>query len=130
MKGKILFYDSRSNSGKISGEDSVRYDFVQLDWIGDGVPKEGLDVDFEVVDGKTKDIFSLKTGVNNEGKWNTGIFVVLILVILFVPYIGGLIGLIFGIIGLTKPANKLQGLILVIMSVVVYIIGMIILLGT
>ena len=59
-----------------------------------------------------------------DGKWSTGIFVALILVTVLIPYVGGLTGLIFGIIGLTKPAKKKQGLILTLTAVGGFIISM------
>ncbi|MCF7911461.1 MAG: hypothetical protein K9M99_02955 [Candidatus Cloacimonetes bacterium] len=59
-----------------------------------------------------------------DGKWTTGVFVALILVTVLVPYVGGLIGLIFGIIGLTKPAKKKQGLILILTAVGGFILSM------
>lgn len=56
-------------------------------------------------------------GQTGDEKWNTGVFVALILVTLLIPYVGGLVGLIFGIIGLTKPEKKKQGLTLLLIAV-------------
>ena len=85
MKGKILFYDAMSNSGKISGEDSVRYDFVKLDWKGSVEPKEGLEVDFEIVDGKAKDVFVIKNTAANQGNKS---FVTTLILAIFFGYFG------------------------------------------
>ena len=83
MKGKILFYDSLGHNGKISGEDSLRYDFVKLDWKGNGEPREGLEVDFAIVDGKATDIFAvIKTVSRQEGK---GFILTLVLAIFLGP---------------------------------------------
>ncbi len=85
MKGKILFYDATSNSGKISGDDGVRYDFVKLDWKGGVEPKEGLEIDFSVEDGKAKDIFIVKNAVaNGEGKS----FLTTLILAIFLGYLG------------------------------------------
>ena len=85
MKGKILFYDAVSNSGKISGEDGTRYDFVRMDWKGTIEPKEGLEIDFSIEDGKAKDIFVLKiASANGEGKS----FVVTLILAIFLGYLG------------------------------------------
>jgi hypothetical protein len=85
MKGKILFYDAMSNSGKISGEDSVRYDFVKLDWKGAFDPKEGLDVDFDIIDGKAKDIFVVQGAISSKGGKS---FIVTLLLAIFLGPLG------------------------------------------
>lgn len=84
MKGKILLWDANSNTGKISGDDGTRYEFVKMDWKGDIDPKEGLEIDFSVEDGKPKEIFVLKTAANMEGKS----FTVTLILALFLGYLG------------------------------------------
>lgn len=85
MKGKILFYDVNNYNGTISGEDGARYNFVKVDWKANGEPRESLEVDFAVEDGKAKDIFlvqgSAAAVVPGEGKS----FIVTLLLALFVP---------------------------------------------
>jgi uncharacterized membrane protein YvbJ len=72
-----------------------------------------------------REVGKSKKGSSDGEKWGTGAFVGLILMTLFVPYVGGLLGLIFGIIGLTKPAKKKQGLTLVIIAVVGFILSVV-----
>ena len=62
----------------------------------------------------------------STAKWSTGAFVGLILMTVLVPYIGGLMGLIFGIIGLTNPAKKKQGLTLVLIAVGGFILSILV----
>ncbi len=85
MRGKILFYDAMGNNGKISGNDGNRYDFVRLDWKGNGEPKEGKEVDFDIVEGKAKDIFVVQNAIaNQEGKS----FLTTLILAIFLGYLG------------------------------------------
>lgn len=47
MKGKVLYFDSETNSGIISGEDGKRYDFLKEEWKSDELPVQNQEVDFE-----------------------------------------------------------------------------------
>ena len=50
MKGNVLGFDPDNNHGAISGHDGRRYEFVRLEWRGNGPPMRGATVDF-VTDG-------------------------------------------------------------------------------
>lgn len=83
MKGRVLFYNVLDYSGIISGEDGLRYDFVKLDWQANGEPREGLQVDFSIEDGKAKEIFVVVTTItHSEGK---GFILTLVLAIFLGP---------------------------------------------
>ncbi|MDQ6990774.1 MAG: TM2 domain-containing protein [Mariprofundaceae bacterium] len=65
MKGIILGYYTEKGSGAISGDDDVRYKFTTDDFMGQESPVVGATVDFEVNDGKAKDIYPL-TGASSS----------------------------------------------------------------
>jgi len=65
MKGIILGYYAEKGSGAISGDDGTRYKFTTDDFMGQESPVIGATVDFEVIDGKAKDIYPL-TGVSSS----------------------------------------------------------------
>ena len=46
MKGQILEYTVRTNTGVISSEDGQRYTFDGADWRGADSPRSGMPVDF------------------------------------------------------------------------------------
>jgi uncharacterized membrane protein YhaH (DUF805 family) len=46
MRGTVIGFDDDTNTGAVSGEDGKRYDFVTLDWRGQGTAKRGDIVDF------------------------------------------------------------------------------------
>lgn len=48
MKGTILDYNIQTNSGIISGDDSIRYPFTGAEWKGQTPPNRGVRVDFDV----------------------------------------------------------------------------------
>ncbi len=48
MKGTILDYNIQTNSGIISGDDSIRYPFTGAEWTGQTPPNRGVRVDFNV----------------------------------------------------------------------------------
>jgi len=65
MKGEVLIFDPVSNSGKISGHDGKRYNFVRQSLHGNVQPKQGQAVDFEIEDQEAKEIVLL--GVQQHG---------------------------------------------------------------
>lgn len=65
MKGKILDYNFQESKGLISGDDGNRYSFENAQWKADSSPKVNQTVDF-VIDGDTaKDIYLVKTQIND-----------------------------------------------------------------
>lgn len=50
MKGKILDYSIQNSSGIISGDDGNRYEFLNVEWKSDKLPKINQKVDF-IIDG-------------------------------------------------------------------------------
>ena len=66
MKGKILYFDEISNTGKISGYDGNRYDFTNNDWKSNGSPIQNSEVDFEIQENSAKDIFCLSPQKNKQ----------------------------------------------------------------
>ncbi len=70
MKGKILHFEESDNTGKIIGNDGIRYSFVKMDFKSKEMPVQGMEVDFEVVDSGAKDIFCTQksTYSQNDGK--------------------------------------------------------------
>lgn len=65
MKGKILDYNFQESKGVISGDDGNRYSFENSQWKADSSPKVNQTVDF-VADGDiAKDIYLVKTQIND-----------------------------------------------------------------
>ena len=52
MKGIVLNYDEKNFIGIVRAETGERYEFHQLDWKSKGVPKSGMNVDFETSQNK------------------------------------------------------------------------------
>lgn len=65
MKGEVLIFDATSNTGKISGHDGKRYNFVRQSLHGNIQPKQGQAVDFEIEDQEAKEIVLL--GIQPQG---------------------------------------------------------------
>jgi len=57
MKGTILDFSIRANSGAISGEDGERYNFDGMEWKGDSPPARGMSVDFSTDGDQAKEIY-------------------------------------------------------------------------
>ncbi len=65
-----------------------------------------------------------KQGIVSDEKWSIDKFAGLIAATLLIPYIGGLIGLIFGIMSLGSPGKKKQGIILIYIAVGGFILSL------
>ncbi len=57
MKGKILDFTVQTNTGYISGDDGVRYEFNGSEWKGSSSPVRGMTVDFEVEGNQAKGVY-------------------------------------------------------------------------
>jgi|CZCB01.1.fsa_nt_gi TM2 domain-containing membrane protein YozV len=57
MRGQILDFSMRDNSGVISGADGQRYYFTRADWHGDRPPVRGMEVDFETDGNKAQNVY-------------------------------------------------------------------------
>jgi|688.fasta_scaffold541738_2 hypothetical protein len=78
MRGIILSYDLKSNTGLISGDDGNRYEFHALDWNLSTKPTQGLKVYFEQ-DGKKAKNFILITEKKQESFVTKVLFVSVLL---------------------------------------------------
>jgi TM2 domain-containing membrane protein YozV len=89
MKGEILIFDMASNSGKISGHDGKRYNFVRQSWQGNATPSQGQAVDFEAENQEAKEIIPLgvqQQAINQSGKSSTS----RVTFVLLALFLGGL----------------------------------------
>lgn len=69
MTGKILGYDTTSNTGSVSGDDGKRYKFSKDDWKENIAPQKETKVDFDIADdGTAKEIYQVndKLAENND----------------------------------------------------------------
>lgn len=69
MTGKILGYDTATNTGTISGDDSKRYKFSKDEWKESVAPQKETKVDFDIAeDNMAKDIYQVKDSAaeNND----------------------------------------------------------------
>lgn len=67
LRGQILDYAVRTNSGVISAENGERFEFVGADWNGNNAPIRGAWVDFKPSNEKAIDIYgALAQGKTNE----------------------------------------------------------------
>ena len=69
MTGKILGYDTTSNTGTISGDNGERYKFSKAEWKESIAPQKETKVDFDIAeDGEAKDIYQVKDSAaeNND----------------------------------------------------------------
>ncbi len=72
MKGKILNYDTSSQTGIISGDDGNRYHFSHSEWKSKEMPTSNYVVDFEVSEKNAVDIYKIgnnmlhHTNINQE----------------------------------------------------------------
>ena len=77
VKGKLIDYVVQSNSGIISGDDNVRYQFSGADWKTEGAPVVGSMVDFEEKDGVAHAIYLVRKPFSSNGlskRWVAAIF--------------------------------------------------------
>lgn len=67
MNGSVLSFDIQSSEGVISATDGNRYTFSTAQWqSNDQHPKAGMEVDFQVEDGKATGVFAVKKGLDLE----------------------------------------------------------------
>lgn len=69
MTGKILGYDTTSNTGTVSGDDGKRYKFSKDDWKESTTAQKETKVDFDIADdGTAKEIYQIndKAAENND----------------------------------------------------------------
>jgi uncharacterized membrane protein len=59
MKGNVIGFDPDTHTGAISGYDGQRYEFVRLEWRGDGRPMQGATVDFVAESRRATQIYPL-----------------------------------------------------------------------
>lgn len=65
MKGQILNFEIKNNSGVITTEDGSRYTFLGSEWLADGIPTRGQWVDFDInTDGDAISIYKALNGTN------------------------------------------------------------------
>lgn len=69
MTGKILGYDTTTNTGTVSGDDGKRYKFSKDDWKENTAPQKETKVDFDIAEDSTaKEIYQIndKMAENND----------------------------------------------------------------
>lgn len=67
MQGKVLTFSVQTGQGIISGNDEKRYSFQGSEWRAERAPSVGLNVDFEVVEGKAVEIYSVVSKGESSG---------------------------------------------------------------
>ena len=109
MRGNIIGFDPDTNTGAISGHDGVRYDFVTQDWRGQGRPRTGDIVDFQIGAGhRAQDIylveaeyvqpsfgefyFSPHGRISRSQYWLRFVLPYVIISVIFMAIFGGLAG--------------------------------------
>lgn len=132
-KGYILDYTVQTNSGIISGDDNQRYNFRGADWKETEPPRRGMRVDFVAVGDAATEIYGGAAPAHAKSKIAAGLlaiflgwlgihkfyleYTVPVIILLlcgtigwitfgFLPFIVSIIGLIEGIIYLTKPDDQ------------------------
>lgn len=63
MEGHVLGYTQRDQEGVIKGQDGQRYPFKAAEWKSDSAPRAGMQVDFEVKNGKAIAIYAIGTAL-------------------------------------------------------------------
>jgi len=69
MTGKILGFDTVTNTGTVSGDDGKRYKFSKNDWKESKLPQKESKVDFDIAEDATaKEIYQIndKMAENND----------------------------------------------------------------
>lgn len=62
MQGVIVDFDAATQEGVIEDETSARYTFDLTGWRGRGLPDTGIEVSFEVEQGRARQVFNLPAG--------------------------------------------------------------------
>jgi TM2 domain-containing membrane protein YozV/cold shock CspA family protein len=71
MKGTVLHFSIRDNTGFIAGDDGNRYEFIGDAWGLDQSPEQGIKVDFGIEDGRAIKIFADPSAVAVSSKSRT-----------------------------------------------------------
>ena len=113
IKGRILDYDWKTNSGVISGEDGFRYDFSSSDWNNDQAPRIGVTVEFIADADRAIEIYLLRnirsvSAGSIESK----------------RFIAGLLGILLGLWGIHKfyLGYNQEGIIMLIAGTIGWIL--------
>ena len=133
MKGYILDYTVQTNSGIISGDDNQRYNFRGADWKETHLPRRGMRVDFVAVGDAAAEIYGGAAPAHVKIKIAAGVLAIFLgwlgihkfylgytgpgIILLLCgtigwfffaipPFIVAIIGLIEGIIYLTKSDDQ------------------------
>jgi len=65
MTGKILGFDTVTNTGTVSGDDGKRYKFSKNDWKESKLPQKESKVDFDIAEDATaKEIYQINGDCN------------------------------------------------------------------
>lgn len=64
MRGQILGYDENARSGVISGDSGDRVPFTIAEWKSTDLPKPGMKVDFDLVEGSASQIYAVPGSTN------------------------------------------------------------------
>jgi uncharacterized membrane protein len=107
VKGNILGFDPDSNTGAISGHDGVRYDFVSIEWRGQGRPSRGETVDFLTDGQRATQIFPLAARYDAAEGANANLVYILYLVSL-VAGITSVVGLIMAYVNRAEAPEWVQ----------------------
>ena len=96
MKGTVLAFNIDSERSIISGDDDHRYHFTKEDLANHDMVESGDKVDFEINDGKAKDIFVIKdiNAVSNITSSTPAIIYCLFILSGLLPFILSTIGVI------------------------------------
>jgi TM2 domain-containing membrane protein YozV len=70
MRGKILEFDNNTGTGKISGDDGVRYAFSATDWKSPLAPLSGQTIDFDADGANATSIYRLAGSGTVAGEKN------------------------------------------------------------
>ncbi len=67
MNGSILSFDIQTSEGIISASDGNRYNFSTSQWQSNDVhPRQGLEVDFQIIEDMAASIFALNKEINTD----------------------------------------------------------------
>ena len=100
IRGRVLAYNWKTNTGVISGEDSFRYQFDSNDWNSEQTPRIGAIVDFVASGDHAIEIYLATTANSTESK----------------RLVAGLLGILLGVLGIHKfyLGYNLPGIIMLI----------------
>ena len=77
MTGKILGFDTETNTGTISGDDGKRYKFEKQDWKESFAPQKDTKVDFDIAeDDSAKEIYKINDKLAEQNDTLMGLLAV------------------------------------------------------